>query len=209
MVKIKICGITNLDDAMAAAEAGADALGFVFYPDSPRYIEPAKVRDIISKLPVFISTVGVFVDEGEDIVRRFLRDSGVQVLQFHGEESPLLCTKFREKVIKAILIRDAESINSMMMYHVDTFLLDTLDTHDKDKKGGTGKTFNWEFAKKAKDHGKVILSGGLKPANVREAIEMVGPYGVDVSSGVEITPGIKDHTKIKEFIREVRKINVT
>ncbi len=206
MVKVKICGITNLDDAMAAAEAGADALGFVFYPESPRYIEPGKAREIIAKLPVFISTVGVFVDESEDMIRRIVRESGVQILQFHGEESPLLCTRFREKVIKAIVIKDSESINSMMMYNVDAFL---LDTHDKDKKGGTGKTFNWEFTGKAKEHGKVILSGGLKPSNVREAIEMVHPYGVDISSGVEITPGKKDHDKVAEFIKEVRKINVT
>ncbi|MDD5434370.1 MAG: phosphoribosylanthranilate isomerase [Nitrospira sp.] len=206
MVKVKICGITNLDDAMAAAEAGADALGFVFYPESPRYIEPGKARDIISKLPVFVSTVGVFVDENHDMIRRILRESGIQILQFHGEESPFLCTRFREKVIKAIVIKDSESINSMMMYSVDSFL---LDTHDKDKKGGTGKTFNWEFANMAKEHGRVILSGGLQPANVREAIEMVHPYGVDVSSGVEITPGKKDHDKVAEFIREVRKINAT
>lgn len=204
MVRVKICGITNLKDAMAAAEAGADALGFVFYPESPRYIEPGKARDIIAKLPVFISTVGVFVDENEDMIRRIIRESGVQVVQFHGTESPLLCTRFREKVIKAIVIKDADSINSMMMYPLDTFL---LDTHDKDKKGGTGRTFNWEYAKKAKEHGRIILSGGLKPANVIEAIELVHPYGVDVSSGVEFTPGKKDHDKVAEFIREVRKIN--
>lgn len=206
MIKVKICGITNLEDAMAAAEAGADALGFVFYPESPRFIDPGKAHSIISKLPVFITTVGVFVDEGEDLIRRIIRESGVQVLQFHGSESPMLCTRFREKVIKAIRIKDTESINSMRMYSLDTFL---LDTHHEEAKGGTGKPFDWKIAEIAKKYGRIILSGGLSPSNVGEAIRRVKPYGVDVSSGVEISPGTKDHTKISEFIREVKSLNDT
>ncbi len=205
MVKVKICGITNLEDAIAAAEAGADALGFVFYPESPRFIDPGNARSIISKLPVFITTVGVILDEGEDMIRRILRESCVQVLQFHGSESPLLCTRFREKVIKAIRIKDAESISSMSMYSLDTFLLDAY--HEKIK-GGTGKPFDWKIAEMAKEYGRIILSGGLTPSNVGEAIRKVKPYGVDVSSGVEISPGKKDHGKIREFIREVRGLNV-
>lgn len=205
MVKVKICGITNLEDALAAAEAGADALGFVFYPESPRFIEPGEVRNIISKLPVFITTVGVFVDESEEMIRRIIRESGVQTLQFHGEESPLLCMRFREKVIKAVRVKDAESINSMKMYPLDTFLLDTY--HEK-VKGGTGRTFDWKIAEKAKEYGRIILSGGLTPSNVGEVIARVQPYGVDVSSGVEISPGKKDHRKIREFMKEVRRKNV-
>src|SRR3972149_3984407 len=145
MVKVKICGITNLEDAQAAAEAGADALGFVFYPDSPRFIDPGKARAIIAKLPVFITSVGVFVDESEDLIRRIIREGGVQVLQFHGSESPILCTRFREKAVKAIRIKDEESIKEMQMYDVDTFLLDTMV---EGIMGGTGKTFNHSIKKK-------------------------------------------------------------
>lgn len=205
MVKVKICGITNLEDALAAAEAGADALGFIFYPESPRFIEPGEVRNIISKLPVFITTVGVFVDESEEMIRRIIRESGVQTLQFHGAESPLLCTRFREKVIKAVKVKDAESINSMRMYSLDTFL---LDTYHEEMRGGTGRTFDWKIAVKAKEYGLIILSGGLTPSNVGELITRVQPYGVDVSSGVEISPGKKDHRKIREFMKEVRRKNV-
>ncbi len=202
MVKVKICGITNLEDALAAAEAGADALGFVFYPDSPRFIDPGNARAIIAKLPVFITSVGVFVDESEDLIRRIIREGGIQILQFHGSESPVLCTRFREKVIKAIRIKDEESISEMQMYDVDTFLLDTyLDC----AKGGTGKTFNWKYAEMAKKNGRIILSGGLNPSNIGNAVRKLKPYGVDVSSGVEISPGKKDHDKIREFVREAKK----
>ena len=205
MVKVKICGITNLEDAQAAAEAGADALGFVFYPDSPRFIDPGKARAIIAKLPVFITSVGVFVDESEDLIRRIIREGGIQILQFHGSESPVLCTRFREKVIKAIRIKDEESISEMQMYDVDTFLLDTyLDC----AKGGTGKTFNWKYAELAKENGRIILSGGLNPSNIGNAVRKLKPYGVDVSSGVEISPGKKDHVKIREFVREAKKVKI-
>lgn len=206
MVRIKICGITNLEDALVAAAAGADAIGFVFYPESPRFIEPGMAKFIISRLPVFITTVGVFVNEGEDLIRRVIRESGIQILQFHGEESPILCTRFREKVIKSIRIRDMESINNMKMYNLDTFL---LDTYDDDKKGGTGKIFDWTIAKAAKNYGKIILAGGLTISNVGEAVKGVRPYGVDISSGVEISPGKKDHNKLREIIKRVRNADVT
>lgn len=203
MVKVKICGITNLEDALAAAEAGADAIGFVFYPESPRFIDPGKARAIIARLPVFITSVGVFVDESEDLIRRIIREGGIQVLQFHGSESPVLCTRFREKAVKAIRIKDEESIREMQMFDVDTFLLDTMV---EGIRGGTGKTFNWKYAEMAKEHGRIILSGGLNASNVGEAIRRVRPYGVDVSSGVEISPGKKDHHKIMEFVREAKKL---
>ena len=202
MVKVKICGITNLEDAQAAAEAGADALGFVFYPESPRFIDPGMARAIIARLPVFITTVGVFVDESEDLIRRIIREGGIQVLQFHGTESPVLCSRFREKAIKAIRIRDEENIREMQMYDVDTFLLDTMV---EGIKGGTGKTFNWKYAEMAKEHGRIILSGGLNPYNIGDAVRQLKPYGVDVSSGVEIKTGKKDHDKIREFVREAKK----
>ena len=202
MVNVKICGITNFEDALAAAEAGADAKGFVFYPESPRFIDPGKARAIIARLPAFITSVGVFVDESEDLIRRIIREGGVQVLQFHGSESPILCTRFREKAVKAIRIKDEESIKEMQMYDVDTFLLDTMV---EGIMGGTGKTFNWKYAEMAKEHGRIILSGGLNASNVGEAIRRVQPYGVYVSSGVEQSPGEKDHHKIIEFVREAKK----
>src|SRR3972149_6471766 len=121
MVKVKICGITNLEDAQAAAEAGADALGFVFYPDSPRFIDPGKARAIIAKLPVFITSVGVFVDESEDLIRRIVREGGIQILQFHGSESPVLCTRFREKFIPAPRLNGDATPSDIQMYDVDTF----------------------------------------------------------------------------------------
>src|SRR4030067_1071051 len=126
MVNVKICGITNWEEALAAAEAGADALGFVLYPESPRFIDPGKARAIIAKLPVFITSVGVFVDESEDLIRRIIREGGIQILQFHGSESPTLCTRFREKAIKAIRIKDEERIREMKVHDVDTFLLYTM-----------------------------------------------------------------------------------
>lgn len=202
MVKVKICGITNLEDALAAAEAGADALGFVFYPESPRFIDPGKARAIIARLPVFITSVGVFVDESEELIRRIIREGGIQVLQFHGSESPVLCTRFREKAIKAIRIKDEQSIREMQMYDIDTFLLDTMV---EGTSGGTGKPFNWKYAEMAKEHGRIILSGGLNPSNVGDAVRQVWPYGVDVSSGVETSPGKKDHKKIAEFVKEAKK----
>src|SRR3972149_6066054 len=192
MVKVKICGITNLEDALAAAEAGADALGFVFYPESPRFIDPGKARAIIAKLPVFITSVGVFVDESEDLIRRIIREGGIQILQFHGSESPVLCTRFREKVIKAIRIKDEESISEMQMYDVDTFLLDTyLDC----AKGGTGKTFNWKYAEMAKKNGRIIWSGVLNPSNMGNAVRKLKPTGFDVPGGLEIAPGKKAHVR--------------
>jgi len=203
MVKVKICGITNLEDALAAADAGADAIGFVFYPESPRFIDPGKARAIIARLPVFITTVGIFVDESEELIRRVIREGGIQVLQFHGSESPILCTRFREKVIKAIRIKDEESIKEMQMYDVNTFL---LDTKVDGTMGGTGKTFNWKYAEMAKEYGRIILSGGLNASNVGDAVRLIQPYGVDVSSGVEIRPGEKDHHKIIEFVREAKKL---
>ncbi len=206
MIKVKICGITNLEDALVAIEAGTDALGFVFYPESPRFIDPGMAKYIISKLPVFVTTVGVFVDEKEDMIRRIIRESGIQVLQFHGDESPIMCTRFREKVIKTIHVKDEESVDQMKMYHINTFL---LDTYHSAKRGGTGKSFNWGIAKKAKKYGRIILAGGLDPSNVAEAIKEVRPYGVDVSSGVEASPGRKDHTKVREFIRKVKGLDIT
>ena len=202
MIKIKICGITNLDDALAAAEAGADALGFNFYKKSPRYIEPEKAAEIISQLPPLVMPIGVFVNEREDKIRENQALTCVQAIQLHGDEGPEFCQRFRGRVIKAFQVKDKESIKHMAHYHVGAFLLDSYrDGH----RGGTGTTFDWHLAVVAKTFGRVILAGGLTPENVVEAIKLVQPYGVDVAGGVEKEKGIKDHAKLKKFITEVRR----
>ena len=202
MIKIKICGITNLDDALAAANLGADALGFNFSKKSPRYIEPAKAADIISQLPPIITSIGVFVNEREDKIREIQGLTCIQTIQLHGDESPEFCQQFGERVIKAFQIKDKESIKHMGHYHVGAFL---LDSYNEGQRGGTGTTFDWHLAVVAKTFGRVILAGGLTPENAAEAVKLVQPYGVDVASGVEREPGVKDHAKLKKFITEVRR----
>lgn len=202
MIRIKICGITNLDDAMAAAELGADALGFNFYPESPRFIAPEAAAEIIYQLPPFILTVGIFVNEPEEKVREIHERTGIQVFQFHGDESPEFCERFERRVIKVFRVKDKESLHSIMHYKASAFL---LDSHKDGLLGGTGVPFDWDLAQDAARSRRVILAGGLTPENVGEAIRRVKPYGVDVAGGVEKEKGIKDHGKIKKFIAEVRK----
>jgi phosphoribosylanthranilate isomerase len=202
MAKIKICGITNLDDAMAAADAGADALGFVFFKKSPRYITPEKAAAIISKLPVFTTTVGVFVDERPEEILKIVEETAIDVLQLHGEEPPESCLLPR-RVIKGIRIKSLVSLEPLSEYQdvVSAFLLDTFEPHIP---GGTGQVFNWDIAIEAKKFGRIILAGGLTPENISEAVRRVKPYGVDVSSGVEIEKGKKDHQKIRLFIERAK-----
>jgi phosphoribosylanthranilate isomerase len=201
-VKVKICGITNKDDAFAAVDAGADALGFVFYEKSPRFVKRTVAADICALLPPFISKVGVFVDELEYEIERALADCGLDTLQFHGDEPPGFCQKFPAKSIKAFRMKDAQVLSRMEEYDVDAWLLDAFV---EGKQGGAGQTFNWDWAREAKRFNvPIILSGGLTPENVGEAIRNVQPYAVDVSSGVEKEAGKKDHNKIKHFIEAVR-----
>lgn len=202
MVKVKICGITNLDDALASAEFGANALGFNFYAHSPRFIEPKKAVEIIYQLPPFIIPVGIFVNEHEEKIRETLRLTGIRVIQLHGHESPEFCERFENPVIKAFQVKDKESLHSLIHYRVSAFL---LDSYNDKVQGGTGETFDWHLAVVAKTFGKVILAGGLTVQNIAEAIKLVQPYAVDVASGVEKEKGVKDHAKLKKFISEVRK----
>ena len=202
MTKIKICGITNLDDAMAAVDFGADALGFVFFKGSPRNISPEKAAAIISRLPVFTTIVGVFVDEPREEILKIVSQTGLSVIQLHGEEPPEACLLPR-KVIKGIRIKSIESLEPLKRYqgHISAFLLDTYAPH---MPGGTGQAFNWDIALEAKNFGRVILAGGLTPENISEAIRRVNPYAVDVSSGVELVKGKKDHQKMKLFIERAK-----
>ena len=204
MTKIKICGITRSEDAKFAAENGADFLGFVF-ADSPRRITFKPAAEIIAGLPKSVATVGLFVDEDESKVRQALKQARLDMLQFHGSESPEYCETFkgRAKIIKAIRVSDEKDLEKMADYDVDFFL---LDAYVEGKPGGTGRSFNRELALKAKGFGKpIILAGGLNAENVGRAIAKVRPYGVDVSSGVESRPGVKDQKLIKSFIENARK----
>jgi phosphoribosylanthranilate isomerase len=201
VIKVKICGITRAEDAIAAVEAGADALGFIFYPDSPRFIETEDALEIIKKLPPFVTTVGVFVDEGIDRINRFSKAAGVDAVQLHGQEPPEFCRKIERRVIKAFRVKDTEDISIIGDYDLRTCL---LDTYREGTPGGTGETFDWGIAVEAKKICRIILSGGLTPGNVADAVAEVAPYAVDVGSGVESAPGIKDHDMVAEFIRNAR-----
>ncbi len=204
MIKIKICGITNLDDAFAAEEFGADAIGFNFYKKSPRYIAPEKAAEIISQLPPFILPVGIFVNEREEKVRDILSKTCIQAVQFHGDETPEFCQRFGSHVIKAFQVKDKKSLEQMSHYRVSAYL---LDSYRDGVRGGTGTTFDWHLAVVAKTMGRIILAGGLNPENIAEAVKLVQPYGVDVAGGVEREKGIKDHVKMKKFIAEVRRVS--
>ena len=196
MTRIKICGITNPEDALAAVQYGADALGFVFV-ESPRQIEPKDAKDIISKVPPFITAVGVFVDAPAEEVWEIALSCRLDTLQFHGHESPKYCRGFDKSVIKAFRVKDRSVSEEVARYNVDAYLLDSSAG------GGTGQKFHWDLVKKIE--GRIILAGGLTPKNVEDAIREVRPYAVDVSTGVERFPGKKDHHKIEEFIRNVRQ----
>jgi len=202
MIKIKICGITNLEDAMLAVEYGADALGFIFYPPSRRCITPEKAKDIIAKLPPLVFRIGVFVDEQPEKIQETVNACRLDGIQFHGSEPPDFCRLFRRRVIKSFRPENEASVKEIADYQVDAFL---LDSYHPELMGGTGTTFDWELAVAAKMFGPpVILSGGLDPDNVAEAIRLVKPYAVDVASGVEAFQGKKDPEKLKNFIEQAR-----
>jgi phosphoribosylanthranilate isomerase len=201
MVKVKICGITNVDDALAASDLGVDALGFVFYRESPRHVSPDQAREIIRRLPPFIATVGVFVDMPPDEVEGIMRHASLDVAQLHGHESPDACVVLGRRVIKAIRVKELSDLEPLQHYRVSAFL---LDTYTQESFGGTGQIFNWDIALHAKQFGKIILAGGLNPSNVEKAVHWVRPYGVDVSSGVEEEKGKKDHRKMGLFIKRAK-----
>lgn len=202
MTRIKICGITNKEDALEAAHLGVDALGFVF-AESPRRVIPSMVQEIVELLPPFISRVGVFVNEERGKVKEIAARCHLTSLQFHGEEPPSYCEGFREKTVKAFSIKDEAILDTIPEYEVDAYL---LDSYSPSRYGGTGNTFDWDIARKIKKFGvPIILSGGLDPDNVKEAIERVRPYAVDVGSGVEVEEGKKDTEKLEDFVRKVRE----
>ena len=202
-IRVKICGITCLDDALVAVEAGADALGFMFYPPSPRSIRPDEVRRIVEQLPPFVARVGVFVNADEQHIRLIVREAGIDTVQLHGKEPVELCRSLAPlPVMKAFRMEGPGALNALTPYTGCAWL---LDSYVAGVFGGTGQTFNWDLACEAvRRGGKVVLAGGLTADNVARAVAAVSPYGVDVSSGVETSPGKKDPDKVRAFVRAAK-----
>jgi phosphoribosylanthranilate isomerase len=200
-MKVKICGITNLDDALAAVEYGADALGFVFYPKSPRFVSTDNVSKITAQLPPFVITVGVFVNEKPKKIKEIMTSANLKALQLQGDETPQDCSIWTP-TIKAFRVKDFIDLDPLAHYQgISAYL---LDTYAPSSYGGTGQIFNWDIALEAKRFGKIILAGGLTPDNVEKAVSWVKPYAVDVSSGVEAEKGKKNLLKVKEFIERAK-----
>jgi phosphoribosylanthranilate isomerase len=201
-VKIKICGITQYEDARVAAGLGVDALGFIFYKKSRRYITPQDAGKIIQKLPPFIARVGVFVNEPVESILETARLSGIDTVQLHGKESPEYAKRLPFTVIRAFAVKPGWDMSVMDEWDVSGYL---LDTWDRGSAGGTGKTFDWALARDAAlKHKNIVLAGGLNPVNVLEALETVQPWAIDLNSGVEIKPGIKNPHKMKEAVKIIR-----
>ena len=206
MTFIKICGITNIDDARAAVAAGADALGFNFYNRSPRYIAPPAAREIIEQLPSSILTVGVFVnEETSESVKKIASKAGVTAFQLHGDESPAYCLELSDRyVIKTLTVSGDFDIQMVQHYDVNAIM---LDTRDNNLRGGTGRVFDWSVAIEVnKVAPKLFLAGGLSPENISEAIELVRPYAVDACSALEDRPGIKNHDRMRAFVELARSV---
>lgn len=204
MVRVKICGITNPEDALFAAELGADALGLIFYNESPRYVSPECAAEIVAGLPPFVTPVGVFVNEAKERTEEIVRLVGLGAIQLHGDEPPEACSGYSIPVIRAVRVGDELDPDELSRYPVETFLLDTARAG---LYGGTGEPFDWSVARNASSARRIILSGGIDPENVAAAIGAVQPYGVDSSSGVEAAPGRKDHQKLAAFFEAVRSVD--
>jgi len=203
-VRVKICGITNWSDARRAIEDGADLLGFNFYARSPRYIKPASAKRIVRRLPKKVLAVGVFVNESEPKMLEIAHAVGLDALQLHGDEPPEMVARLKEKfpVIKAMRVRKSLGAREIGRFKGASAVL--LDGFDSRRRGGTGKTFDWDVARRAGRYGRVFLAGGLTPENIGEAIRAARPYAVAVCSGVEAKPGKKDPARMRNLMREVR-----
>lgn len=200
--RVKICGITSVADGLAAAEAGADMIGLMLYENSPRFITLDQAVEISRALPPLVMRVGVFVNPDETLVAQAIRECGLGLLQFHGDESSEFCTQFGVMSMKALRVKNADSLGALGDFQTEAFL---LDAYSKNGLGGTGEKFNWDLAVEAQKYGKpIFLAGGLTPENVADAVRQVRPFAVDVSSGVESAPGKKDPAKVKAFIEAVK-----
>jgi phosphoribosylanthranilate isomerase len=207
MTLVKICGITNLEDALAAVAAGADQLGFNFYRPSPRYIAPQDAREVIDQLPETVFKVGVFVnEESPETVRKIAKEAGIEALQLHGDESPEYCRALAADnyVIKTLAVSESFEIEQTEAYNVPAIMLDTRDTN---LRGGTGRVFDWSVARHARPLiPRLYLAGGLSPENVAEAVTTVDPYAVDACSSLEVKPGRKSHERMRAFVSAVRSV---
>lgn len=202
ITKVKICGITRFEDAEAAAREGADALGFIFVRSSPRYVEPEKAKDIIRSLPPFVTPVGVLTTSTRSEALALIAKSGVRCLQLHGEIDSKQLDGLPVPWYRVFHVSPEFRTDVLRAVRRSTFM---LDTHVDGRLGGTGKSFDWNIAVQAKEYGRVILSGGINPENVSDAVHRVLPYAIDVSSGVEVSPGAKDHRKIHDLIASIAK----
>ena len=203
---VKICGITRLEDAEAAVALGAGALGFVFWPKSPRYVDPERARTIVAALPPFIATVGVFVDQTARLVNGVAARVGLSAVQLHGDEPVDILGEIERPVVKAMALHASTTAEEADAWPSRVRLL--IDAHDPDQRGGTGRTVDWKRAAAVAARRPVLLAGGLNAANVADAIQTVKPFGIDVSSGVESSPGIKDHTRLRALFDAVAAANV-
>jgi phosphoribosylanthranilate isomerase len=201
-VFVKICGVRTLEDALWAAEAGADAVGFNFWPQSKRYLSVEEAGRIAKKLPARVATVGVFVNAAESEVLRAFQHGAVDLVQFHGDETPESCLRFAGRYLKAMRLRDHQSLAALDDYSCDLVLIDG----DAPQYGGSGQRADVELARRAAQKRRVLLAGGLTPDNVADAIRAVRPYGVDVAGGVESAPGVKDRTKVAAFITAAKSV---
>lgn len=207
MTQVKICGITNTQDALIAAQCGAAALGFIFYPQSPRYIKPEEAKKIIRALPDKLIKVGVFVNEKLQEIKRIKDFCALDMIQLHGDESPEYCRQFPASiVIKAIELKNHDAVNRALSYCVAALL---VDTRHAGFYGGTGKKSNWELACRIKNKKPLILSGGLNAENIAEALKTVAPAALDINSGVELSPGKKDHKKLVHIFDIIRASDTT
>jgi len=209
MIAVKICGITNDEDARVAVEAGADALGFIMYRKSPRYVDAATAKRIIATLPPFIVPVGVFVNEEAKVVRDLMDNCGFGLAQLHGDEPATYCQDLGRPAMKALRLKDRGTFLALAEFHGRANVRGyVIDAFSDQAYGGTGQTVDWSLAAEVARSSPVLLAGGLTPDNVAEAIRQVRPYGVDVSSGVEASPGKKDHAKVRAFIRSAKLVSV-
>ena len=203
---VKICGITRLEDAEAAIELGAGAIGFVFWPKSPRYLDPERARTIVAALPPFIATVGVFVDQTVRLVNGVAARVGLSTVQLHGDEPIEMLGEIERPVVKAMALRAATTAEEADAWPSRVRLL--IDAYDPDQRGGTGRAVDWKRAAAVAARRPVLLAGGLNAANVADAIRTVKPFGIDVSSGVESSPGIKDHSRLRALFDAVAAASV-
>jgi phosphoribosylanthranilate isomerase len=201
MTKVKICGITTADDARMAVAAGADAIGLVFFDKSPRCVDAERAAGIVAAIPPFVQVVGLFVNAPLELVNATADRAGLDIVQLHGEETPSYCDAVNRRVMKAFRVKGPESLAPIASYRVAGLL---LDAYSPNSYGGTGERFDWDLVLAAKVHGPIILAGGLTPDNVASAVSQVSPYAVDVSSGVELSPGRKNPEQVRRFIEAAK-----